>query len=45
MATKGWGRIPLFKLDNYVLDSKYKIIAVYIDVETDEFVIEYEIVE
>jgi hypothetical protein len=31
--------------DNYVLEGKYKILAVYLDTETDEFVIEYEIVE
>ena len=44
MAT-GWGRVPLFKLDNYISEGQYKIIAVYIDVETNEIVIEYEIVE
>lgn len=37
----GWGRIPLLSLANYILGNKYKVVDVYIDLETDELVIEY----
>jgi len=39
------GTIPIFQPDNYIIEGKYKIKVVYIDVETSELVIEYEIVE
>jgi len=39
----GWGRIPLFKLDGLDSVGRYVITAIYIDTETDEFVVEYYI--
>lgn len=42
----GWGRIPLLTLANYILGKlKYRVLEVYIDKETDELVIKYEIVK
>ena len=37
----GWGRIPLFKLDNLNPQNGYVITAIYYDAETKEIVIEY----
>lgn len=42
----GWGRIPLLKLEDLVPgNNESVIVAIYIDTETDEFVIEYYIPE
>ena len=42
--TSGWGRIPIFELEDYLVESEYRIVRVYLDLETEEFVIEYEVV-
>lgn len=42
----GWSRIPLLELAEYIIGSpKYKVLDVFIDNETQELVIKYEIVE
>lgn len=42
----GWGRIPLLAVANYILGKlKYKVLEVYIDNETQELVIKYEVIE
>ena len=42
----GWGRIPLLTVANYILGKlKYRVLEVYIDIETQELVIEYEVVK
>ncbi len=42
----GWGRIPLLTLANYILGKlKYRVLEVYIDKETEELVIRYEVVK
>ena len=43
--TTGWGRIPLFNIGELDSLNGYVITAIYIDTETDEFVVEYYIAE
>lgn len=42
MSNHGWGRIPIFKLIDYLIEGKIVIVAVEIDTENQEFVIKYE---
>ena len=39
--SQGWGRIPLLNLGDLDVTNGYVITSIFIDSETDEFVIEY----